>query len=105
MLKRLKEIMKTDTIERKKFSRVVALLTRDETDFIDKIAKDALYSTGHKLTRTEIIRAMVDVLVDKEISGEGVNSRSELERRLSHLMSRTIKDTAETLTNRKGNLQ
>ena len=95
-------MMKTSTIRKKKFSRVVALLTRGEMDFIDRIAKDALYSTGHKLTRTEIIRAMIDVLVEKEISGEGVNSRPELERRLSHLMSRTIKETAETLIERKG---
>ena len=98
-------MIKTSAEREKKFSRVVALLTRGEMDFIDKIAKDALYSTGHKLTRTEIIRAMIDVLVDKEITGEGVNSRSELERRLSHLMSRTIKDTAKDLANRKGNLQ
>ena len=96
-------MIKTSAIRKKKFSRVVALLTRGEMDFIDKIAKDALYSTGHKLTRTEIIRAMIDVLVDKEISGEGVNSRLELERRLSNLMSRTIKDTAKQLTSRKGN--
>ncbi len=96
-------MIKTSAEREKKFSRVVALLTRGEMDFIDKIAKDALYSTGHKLTRTEIIRAMIDVLVDKEISGEGVNSRLELERRLSNLMSRTIKDTAKQLTSRKGN--
>ena len=96
-------MIKTSAEREKKFSRVVALLTRGEMDFIDKIAKDALYSTGHKLTRTEIIRAMIDVLVDKEITGEGVNSRLELERRLSNLMSRTIKDTAKQLTSRKGN--
>ena len=96
-------MIKTSAEREKKFSRVVALLTRGEMDFIDKIAKDALYSTGHKLTRTEIIRAMIDVLVDKEITGEGVNSRLELERRLSNLMSRRIKDTAKQLTSRKGN--
>ena len=40
--------------------RVIALLSREEMDFIDKIGKDALFSTGSKLTRVDIIAALID---------------------------------------------
>ena len=45
--------------------RIVAFLTRTEIDFIDKLAKDAMFSTGHKLSRTDIISALVDTVMDK----------------------------------------
>ncbi len=66
--------------------RVVALLTREEIDFIDRISKDALFSTGHKLSRTDVIRALIDAVKLKEINGEGVHSKAELEKKLSCLM-------------------
>ena len=67
--------------------RIVAFLTREEIDFIDKLAKDALFSTGHKLTRSDIVRALIDAIRVKEINGEGVRSKSELESRFLSFMS------------------
>lgn len=77
-----------------KKGRIVAFLTRDEIDFIDKLSKDALFSTGHKLSRTEIIRAFIDALKRKDINAEGVHSKSELEERLMLLMETTLAQTA-----------
>ena len=77
--------------------RIVAFLTRDEIDFIDKLAKDALFSTGHKLTRTEIIGALIDAVKIKNISAEGVHSKSELEKRLLLLMKATLPQTGSDL--------
>ncbi|MFH1867680.1 MAG: hypothetical protein ABH843_01795 [Candidatus Omnitrophota bacterium] len=88
--------MKKEGQARKK-SRIVAFLTRDEIDFIDKLSKDALFSTGRKLSRTEIIRAFIDVVKRKDLSAEGVRSKSELEQRLLILMKNTFSQTAYDL--------
>jgi len=70
--------------------RVVAFLTRDEIDFIDGLSKDALFSTGHKLSRTDVIRAIIDAVKIRDISGEGIHSKTELERKLLYLMRITL---------------
>ncbi len=77
--------------------RIVAFLTRDEIDFIYKLSKDALFSTGRRLSRTEIIRAFIDALKRKNINAEGVHSRSELEHRLLLLMKAALTQTAYEL--------
>ena len=82
--------------------RIVAFLTRDEIDFIDKLAKDALFSTGHKLSRTDIIRAIIDAIKVKDISGEGIHSKSELENRLLAIMRMTLPQAFHELKERKG---
>lgn len=85
-------------------TRIVAFLTRQEVDFIDKLAKDAHFSTGHKLTRTDIIRALVDTVMDYKINAEGVHSKEELESKLMKLMGKVLPETINELkTNRKKN--
>jgi len=71
--------------------RVIALLGRDQVDFLDKISKDALFSTGSKLSRTKIISAMVDVLKDLHVSGRGVKTSDELERKILEAMQNPSK--------------
>jgi RNA-binding protein YlmH len=68
--------------EDEKAGRIVAFLTRDEIDYIDSLAKDALFSTGHKLSRTDIIRAMIDAIRVRPVNGNGVCSKSQLEQKL-----------------------
>jgi len=81
--------------------RIVAFLTRDEIDFIDRLAKDALFSTGHKLSRTDIIRALIDAVKVKEINAEGIHSKGELETRLLTLMSMTLPQAFISLKKQK----
>ena len=81
--------------------RIVAFLTRGEIDFIDKLSKDALFSTGHRLSRTEIIRAFIDALKRKDINAEGVHSRSELEHRLLLLMKATLIQTSREIKSQR----
>lgn len=83
--------------EKEIMGRVVAFLTREEVDFLDKLAKDALFSTGHKLTRTDIIRAMVDAARAREVDAQGVHSKCELEQRLLALMRMTLPQTFSSL--------
>ena len=81
--------------------RIVAFLTREEIDFMDRISKDALFSTGHKLTRTDIIRALIDAIKMKEISGKGLHSKGDLERRLLNIMNMTLPQALYDLKNRE----
>jgi len=78
--------MKDQLSDQGNTGRVVALLTRDEIDFIDKLSKDALFSTGHKLSRTDVIRALIDAVKIKDFNGNGVHSKLELEKRLLSIM-------------------
>ena len=95
--------MKNTTGSRGKRGRIVAFLTRDEIDFIDKLSKDALFSTGRKLSRTDIIRAFVDAVKVQDISAEGIHSKTELEEKLLHLMKTALPHAAEELKRERGN--
>ena len=68
--------------ERPRTHRVIALLNREQVDFLDEIGKDALFSTGAKLSRTKIIFAMVNALRSLGINGTGVHSKEELEQKI-----------------------
>ena len=62
--------------------RVIASLNREQVDFLDKIGKDALFSAGIKLSRTEILAAMVNVLKRFHLTGDGVKTVEQFERRI-----------------------
>jgi len=62
--------------------RVVTFLDRDEVDLLDKIGKDALFSTGLKVSRAKILAWLIDFLKDIKLSGEGIKSGSDFEKRI-----------------------
>jgi hypothetical protein len=57
-----------------KAHRVITMLDRDEMDFMDKLGKDALFSTGHKLSYNEILKGLIDFAMDIKLSGEKIDS-------------------------------
>jgi len=62
--------------------RVVTFLDRDEVDLLDKIGKDALFSTGLKVSRAKILAWLIDFLKDINLSGEGIKSEDDFEKRI-----------------------
>ena len=68
--------------------RVIALLTREQVDYLDKLGKDAQFSSGNKLTRTQILAAMVNAFRRLDLDGEGVRSASQFEQRIVDAMQR-----------------
>ena len=60
--------------------RVITMLGRSEIDFLDKIGKDALFTTGHKLSYNEILRGLIDFAMEMKISGEKIDSADDLKR-------------------------
>ena len=63
--------------------RVITMLGREEIDFLDKMGKDALFSTGHKLSYNEILRGLIDFAMDSGISGDNIDSPDALKTRLT----------------------
>ncbi len=67
---------------KEKNQRVVTFLNRDEVDFLDKLGKDAFFSSGSKVSRARLIAWLVDMLKGLNISGENIKSESDLEARI-----------------------
>ena len=68
--------------------RVIASLNREQVDFLDKIGKDAQFSSGAKLSRTQILAAMVNALERLNLNGEGVQNVEQFEQRIVRAISR-----------------
>jgi len=62
--------------------RVITMLGRQEIDFLDKMGKDALFSTGHKLSYNEILRGLIDFAMEAGISGDDIDSPGALKSKL-----------------------
>ncbi|MBN1587707.1 MAG: hypothetical protein JW937_09830 [Candidatus Omnitrophica bacterium] len=84
----MSEVTRQDDHSNKLAHRVIALLDREQVDFLDEIGKDALFSTGTKLSRTKIIAAMVNAMRRMGVNGHGVRSVRELELRISEEIAR-----------------
>lgn len=66
--------------------RVIASLNREQVDFLDKLGKDALFSAGVKLSRTQILSAMVNAIKRFNLTGEGVKNPQQFEERILHAL-------------------
>ncbi len=69
-----------------KSQRVVTFLNRDEVDFLDKMGKDALFSSGAKLSRAKLIAWLVDILQGLNISGENLKTEKDLESKIMEVV-------------------
>lgn len=80
-----------NALKKEKNQRVVTFLNRDEVDFLDKIGKDALFSTGLKLSRAKIIEWLVDFMKKLEIDGEDIKSEEDFECRVKEVLGQDLK--------------
>jgi len=69
--------------------RVITFLDRAEIDYLDKLGKDALFSTGIKLPRTLIILALVDMIKKLNINGEGIKSEEDIIQKIINSIKKT----------------
>lgn len=81
----------------KHVGRIIAFLSREQLDFIDKIGKDALFTTGKKLSRTEIIRAIVEAVRALEVTGKDIHTPDELEERIKDVAKRIQQSLGDEL--------
>ena len=66
--------------------RVIASLNREQVDYLDRLGKDAQFSSGIKLSRTEILAAMVNALKRLNLTGEGITTADQFEQRIVDAM-------------------
>jgi len=76
--------------------RVVTFLNRQEVDFLDKLGKDALFSTGLKLSRTKLIAWLVDFLKELNINGENIRSEKDFENRITQVLGQNSRGVSPT---------
>lgn len=62
--------------------RVITMLDRQEMDFLDKLGKDALFSTGHKLSYNEILKGLIDFAMESGVSGDNIESFAALKEKM-----------------------
>jgi len=58
--------------------RVNTFLTRDEVDFLDKLGKDALFSSGSKISRAKILEWLVEMIKGLDIKAENIKNEQDL---------------------------
>lgn len=73
--------MKMSAIQIKN-QRVVTFLNREEVDFLDKLGKDALFSTGLKLSRSKLIAWLIEFIKRFNINGKDIKSERDFENRV-----------------------
>jgi len=74
--------MKNGNGKHAKRRRIIALMTREEIEFLDKLGLDALFTTKHKLSRVSILGAMVDAAIKLGIDAKGIRSKKDLTDRI-----------------------
>jgi len=77
-----------DRMNKQERARLVAMISRAEMDFLDKIGKDAMFSTGKKLSHTDVISAIIDAVASLEANGRNIHSKQELRERFLSAMSK-----------------
>ncbi|MBI2870971.1 MAG: hypothetical protein HYY14_04595 [Candidatus Omnitrophica bacterium] len=65
---------------------VIVNLGREEVDYLDKIGKDALFSTGSKLSRNKVISAMILAVKQLGLTGEGTKTKDALQAKILQAM-------------------
>lgn len=65
--------------------RVITFLNRQQMDFLDTLGKDALFSTGHKLSYNEILKGLIEFAKAMGLSGEKVRSWEDLKNKLAYI--------------------
>lgn len=85
-----------------KNQRVVTFLNRQEVDFLDKLGKDALFTTGIKLSRAKLIAWLVDFMKDLNISGEGIKSEIDFVKKIKNIFGKNLQNLSLPATEGKG---
>lgn len=62
--------------------RVIALLNREEIEYIHQLSMDSLFTTGHKLTKVDIIAALIDAAIKLEVSAKAIKNKQQLTERM-----------------------
>ena len=71
-----------NTAQKEMTRRVVALLNKDEIEFLNQLSVDSFFSTGHRLTKVDIVSALVDATMQLGITCLGVKDKVALTKKI-----------------------
>ncbi len=77
--------------------RVITMLDRKELDFLDKLGKDALFSTGRKLSYNEILRGLIEFSIEIGLSGNQVDSEKKFKDKIIQQTLALLKQSRENM--------
>ncbi|MFH0790690.1 MAG: hypothetical protein V2A64_03565 [Candidatus Omnitrophota bacterium] len=70
--------------------RVVTFLTREELEFLDKLEKDMMFSTGSHIPRSKIIEDLVNLLLQTQMNAIEIRSDGELKEKMKEAITKGI---------------
>lgn len=68
--------------------RVVTFLTREELEFMDKLNKDAMFSTGKHISRAQILQDLAELLSRTDMDAKSLKNDADLEQRMMEAIAR-----------------
>lgn len=68
--------------------RVVTFLTREELDFLDKLEKDVMFSTGKCISRSQILQDMAELLTKTKLNATGIKDNNELKLKMQEAIAK-----------------
>ena len=80
LLRAIKELVNVPEDEKpsgKQTVRIVTYLPREHVDFLDKTGKDFLFAKGYKLSRSELLKQLVEFLQKMELDITGLDLSSD----------------------------
>lgn len=85
--------------------RVVTFLTREELEFLDKLEKDMMFSTGRHLSRSQILQDMAELLSKTRMNAIGIKNDDELKKKIQEAISKMNQQDKEKIPQGKSEAQ
>jgi len=72
--------------------RVVTFLTREELDFLDKLEKDVMFSSGKYISRSQILQDMAELLAKTKMNATGIKDNQELKSKIQEAIAKLYQE-------------
>ena len=76
--------------------RVVTFLTREELDFLDKLEKDVMFSSGKYISRSQILQDMAELLAKTKMNATGIKDNQELKTKMQEAITKLNQEQKNT---------
>ena len=76
--------------------RVVTFLTREELDFLDKLEKDVMFSSGKYISRSLILQDMAELLAKTKLNATGIKDNLELKTKMQEAIAKLNQEQKNT---------
>lgn len=76
--------------------RVVTFLTREELDFLDKLEKDVMFSSGKYISRSQILQDMAELLAKTKMNATGIKDNEELKAKIEEAITKLNQEQRNT---------